>query len=205
MTSSKGGRRGCGHDDEACGQRRRRRWHGFFSRMPSFTMRRCSIRRQRLADRVGISSCRVRFLYFHAIELFLKAYLRQRGLKEAVLKYKPYGHHLNVLATEAATQGLRVTRRVQMICDGSAAFDDPFEARYLRTGAKFKFPPIACMRRHAIFRWPLSKLSKPTVFSFSRSKAAGRAPAAINPRTGYEAITTSRAREAQRDRSSAHD
>jgi hypothetical protein len=83
----------------------------------------------------------VRFLYFHAIELFLKTYLRQRGFKEAVLKYKPYGHHLNVLATEAATQGLRVTRRVQMICDGSAAFDDPFEARYLRTGAKFKFPP----------------------------------------------------------------
>ena len=83
----------------------------------------------------------VRFLYFHAIELFLKAYLRQCGFAEAVLKNRPYGHRLDALATKAETQGLRLTRRVRTICDTSATFDDPFEARYLRTGGKSISPP----------------------------------------------------------------
>jgi hypothetical protein len=84
----------------------------------------------------------VRFLYFHAIELFLKAFLRQCGLTEAALKKpKPYGHHLDALVTEAETRGLRVTRRVRTVCDASATFDDPFEARYLRTGGKSITPP----------------------------------------------------------------
>ena len=46
----------------------------------------------------------VRFLYFHAIELFLKAYLRLQGLSEATIAGK-YSHRLDELAGEAEDAG----------------------------------------------------------------------------------------------------
>ncbi|WP_157934107.1 hypothetical protein [Microvirga ossetica] len=78
----------------------------------------------------------VRYLYFHAIELFLKAYLRLKGIEEKKLKYSPYGHNLNSLANEAEKLGLFIGKRVRLVCDATDDFDDPLDARYIKTGRR---------------------------------------------------------------------
>ncbi|GEO13535.1 hypothetical protein [Microvirga aerophila] len=45
----------------------------------------------------GFYSAPVRFLYFHSIELFLKARLRLRGIEDKILERKPYGRNLTYL------------------------------------------------------------------------------------------------------------
>lgn len=46
------------------------------------------------------------FLFCHAIELALKAYLTLHGLDILTLQKKPYGHNLKELLKEAANRGL---------------------------------------------------------------------------------------------------
>ncbi len=48
----------------------------------------------------------VRFLYSHAIELYLKAYLRAHGVTVKELRYKPYGHDTKALLKKAEEFGL---------------------------------------------------------------------------------------------------
>jgi hypothetical protein len=78
----------------------------------------------------------VRYLYFHAIELFLKAYLRLNGLEEEKLERRPYSHNLTNLANEAEKLGLLIGKRVRLVCDAAGDFDSPVDARYIKTGAR---------------------------------------------------------------------
>ncbi|GEO18170.1 hypothetical protein [Microvirga aerophila] len=88
----------------------------------------------------GFYEAPVRFLYFHAIELFLKAYLRLQGIEEAELGSRSYGHHLATLADAAEQRGLLIGKRVWLVCDAARDFDKPTEARYIKTGRRSALP-----------------------------------------------------------------
>ena len=70
----------------------------------------------------------VRFLYFHSIELFLKAYLRLQGIAESELGRQPYSHSLTNLADAAERRGQVIGKRVRLVCDAARDFDKPTEA-----------------------------------------------------------------------------
>jgi hypothetical protein len=82
-----------------------------------------------------------RFLYFHSVELFLKAFLRLHGIEDEDLGRRPYSHNLTNLADEAERRGLLITRRVRLVCEAAGVYDKPTEARYVRTGRKTILPP----------------------------------------------------------------
>jgi hypothetical protein len=71
----------------------------------------------------------VRFLYFHSVELFIKAFLRLHGVEDLELQWKPYGHNLTNLADEAERKGLLITNRVRLVCEAAGDYDKPTEAR----------------------------------------------------------------------------
>jgi hypothetical protein len=88
----------------------------------------------------GFYEAPVRFLYFHAIELFLKAYLRLQGIEEKDLWRQPYNHDLAYLANAAEQRGLLIGKRVRLVCDAAGDFDKPTEARYIKTGPRSALP-----------------------------------------------------------------
>jgi hypothetical protein len=79
----------------------------------------------------------VQYLYFHAIELFLKAYLRSQGMTDQELSGREYGHKLKKLIDEAEARGMPVTKRinrVRLFQMADEAKDQPMRSRYLSTG-----------------------------------------------------------------------
>lgn len=73
----------------------------------------------------------VRFLYCHAIELYLKALLRQRyGVK----KLEDFGHKIKRLAKKAQSMGLTIDAAAVFSLIGDT--EVLIEFRYVRTGAK---------------------------------------------------------------------
>jgi HEPN domain-containing protein len=75
-----------------------------------------------------------RFLYYHALELYLKALLRQKH-SMATVRDK-FGHQIKLLVREAETLGLVVRendRTVLALIDDTDAMID---SRYIRTGTK---------------------------------------------------------------------
>jgi hypothetical protein len=76
----------------------------------------------------------LRFLYYHALELYLKALLRQKHDMATVRN--TFGHNTKLLMQEAETLGLIVgenDRTVLMLIDDTDAMID---SRYVRTGTK---------------------------------------------------------------------
>ena len=76
----------------------------------------------------------LRFLYYHALELYLKALLRQKH-DIATVRNK-FGHQIQLLMHEAETLGLVVgenDRTVLMLIDNTDAMID---SRYIRTGTR---------------------------------------------------------------------
>ena len=74
-----------------------------------------------------------RFLYCHAIELYLKALLRQ---KHSIATVRKFGHKIRLLIREAETLGLvvgEIDRFVLAFIDDTDAMID---SRYIRTGTK---------------------------------------------------------------------
>lgn len=84
----------------------------------------------------------IRFLYFHAIELYLKAFLRSEGISVRALKQHPYGHDLAALHQACAERGLRLPEDAAAVF-GFISAVDPMEARYIRTGATTRYEPEA--------------------------------------------------------------
>jgi hypothetical protein len=84
--------------------------------------------------KIGHADKPVQLLYAHAIELYLKALLRQEHSVEAIRK--GLGHNTGLLVKEAEKLGLFVTagdRDVFAIMEDTDAL---IEMRYIRTGAK---------------------------------------------------------------------
>ncbi|WP_171175798.1 hypothetical protein [Ruegeria sp. HKCCA4633] len=81
----------------------------------------------------------VNYLYFHAIELFLKAYLRSKGL--SVADIKNVGHKMERLAEKATELGLELTDQDQEVI--ALIGPNYLPARYIVVGAFTRARPEA--------------------------------------------------------------
>lgn len=75
----------------------------------------------------------VRFLYYHSMELYLKAFLMIQEHSIDKLRRK-FGHNISKLATAAARQGLGIDDKLHQVIALSEFSDDVMTSRYIRTG-----------------------------------------------------------------------
>jgi hypothetical protein len=71
----------------------------------------------------------VRLLCFHAIELFLKSYLREQGQDIATLR--AFGHRLGEMATSAESCGLKLSTSTNTKLDRLTERNDYVRVRYM--------------------------------------------------------------------------
>src|SRR5664279_1440878 len=84
----------------------------------------------------GHSHSPVHHLYYFAIELYLKAFLRQHGHSVAELSdSKTFGHHAHKIGVRAAELGLPLDRHDKELLDIMGNTDVVIRSRYIRTGA----------------------------------------------------------------------
>lgn len=80
------------------------------------------------------------YLYCHALELTLKAYLRARGFESSRLASRQYGHKLQALWDSCIDEGLRSNPISDAFIAQAIELLDPFatsfEFRYVRVGFK---------------------------------------------------------------------
>jgi hypothetical protein len=76
----------------------------------------------------------IHFLLFHAAELYLKSYLRQKG--EDLEAVKRLGHFHPQMCAKAAAFGMNLPAEIQEIFELADQTDAVIESRYLRTGPK---------------------------------------------------------------------
>ena len=86
----------------------------------------------------GVSHARkpVEFLYWHAIELFLKAFLLASGISETDLRKSSYGHDLPALARAATNRGLLLKDRDSAVLSLMPTKADMIELRYMTPGLR---------------------------------------------------------------------
>ena len=78
----------------------------------------------------------IRFLIWHAIELYLKAFLLSRGVPLADLKNaKEFGHDCQKLLTASSSKGLEAIPSLTTLVT-TWRTDSVFESRYLETGPR---------------------------------------------------------------------
>jgi HEPN domain-containing protein len=75
----------------------------------------------------------VSFLYYHAIELYLKAHLRSQGLTVAQLR--KVGHNVGKLAGEVQARGLVLDDEDKEVLQSMSEADNVIRSRYIQTGA----------------------------------------------------------------------
>lgn len=80
----------------------------------------------------------VTYLFFHAMELYLKAFLQLKGMPEQELRSRRLGHDLVALSNRAEELGLTVSEAVKEVLAHAVLEDEPIEARYLVPGAKHR-------------------------------------------------------------------
>ena len=81
------------------------------------------------------SDAPIRFLFSHAIELYLKAYLLLQGITVGELRSRALGHNLKKLTSKAVTLGLAVPtehRQSMVLANENEANLD----RYIKTGSR---------------------------------------------------------------------
>ena len=88
------------------------------------------------------------FLFCHAIELFLKAYLKGVGTDLAELKR--IGHRIKKLAEAAVEKQLNVGADISEVLTHIESADTAIEARYIVTGcaANQLSKPYPLLRKH---------------------------------------------------------
>lgn len=93
----------------------------------------------------------VYYLYYHAIELYLKSYLLAQGVSLEDIE-KKYRHHTRKIANKAKTFGLKLTEVDEQVITQMAKSDNVISARYLRIGHHRLLPMVAyhevCHRLH---------------------------------------------------------
>lgn len=75
------------------------------------------------------------FLYYHAIELYLKAFIRANGIHAYDLRVK-YRHGIGQLSGKAAKLGLQFRKEEEAIIQHMSTTSDVIESRYLATGVR---------------------------------------------------------------------
>ena len=81
----------------------------------------------------------INFLYFHAIELYLKAMLVSLGHDLEALR-KQYGHKVKPLAEMCQGEGLHLSPDAEDIIDLMADTDNVITSRYIRLGTHQRMP-----------------------------------------------------------------
>jgi hypothetical protein len=90
----------------------------------------------------------VRFLYFHALELYLKAYLRADGY--TLKRLEGIGHSFTELTKRAPVSGLKLAEDDIELMRAIGNSDMVIRARYIRTGAVIGWLPTKLL--HATCR-----------------------------------------------------
>lgn len=94
----------------------------------------------------------VGFLYFHAIELYLKSFLIMRDYPESELKKPKYGHNTTCLGEETKKHGLLLTKTDQLVLDHMATSGNVLASRYIVLGLSTRLSPevypATCYRLH---------------------------------------------------------
>jgi HEPN domain-containing protein len=83
------------------------------------------------------------FLLFHAAELYLKSYLRQKG--EDLEAVKRLGHFHPQICAKAAAFGMSLPAEIEEIFELADKTDAVIESRYLRTGPKQRIETTALL------------------------------------------------------------
>jgi HEPN domain-containing protein len=96
--------------------------------------------------KIGHADSPIRWLYFHALELYLKALLRQ---KYPIATIERFRHKFERLVAEAENLGLDVMDEDRKIFSVMINTDMVIEARYIRTGSK-TLPTLEGLRRTSI-------------------------------------------------------
>ena len=109
---------------------------GTFNFAHSFWQAGSALRTREWAHGVSHERSPVEFLYWHAIELFLKAFLLADGMCEANLRSPAYGHDLTALTREATNRGLQLKCRDGHLLALMPTKADMIELRYLTLGPK---------------------------------------------------------------------
>lgn len=81
----------------------------------------------------------ISFLYFHAVELYLKSFLRLHGL--SVSKLQDIGHKAGSLASEAEVRGFRLTKADRGTIAAMSSSNTVIRSRYIETGAYQELRP----------------------------------------------------------------
>jgi hypothetical protein len=88
----------------------------------------------------------ISFLYYHAIELYLKAFLRMHGHSAKELRGKKFGHRTCCLSERAAVVGLHFDDEDLQVFSLMACTDAVIRSRYIQTGY-FHWPTPAALDR----------------------------------------------------------
>jgi hypothetical protein len=114
------------------------------------------------------------FLYYHAIELFLKAYLRSQD--HSVDQLKQVGHSINKLAARVQSCGLVLDDEDKEVLSLMSEADNVIRSRYIETGA---------------FTRPEEEALSRTCVALDASVAAALIKKGINVRPDAAAVTSS--------------
>lgn len=83
----------------------------------------------------------LKFTLFHAVEMYLKAYLRHRGVSITMLRSKKFGHSYKRLIPACEAQGLNVPAHIKANLYVAESLSDPLEARFFRSAARPRIDP----------------------------------------------------------------
>jgi hypothetical protein len=114
---------------------------GLFNMAEAYRLSALALENAKVA--AGHADSPIRFLYYHALELYLKALLRQ---KYSIDTIEGFRHKFQRLVAEAEKLGLVVMDEDREIFSMMIDTDTVIEARYIRTGTK-TYPTLEGLRR----------------------------------------------------------
>ncbi len=88
----------------------------------------------------------IRFLYYHAIELYLKAFLRMHGYTPRELASRKFGHNTLRLTKKVGKLGIQFDDEDMEIFKIMGKTDAVIRSRYIKTGA-FRWPTLEGLSR----------------------------------------------------------
>jgi HEPN domain-containing protein len=116
---------------------------GLFNYAESYRTAARALRRSK--SRASHKDSPIRFLYYHTIELYLKAHLRLHGIHPYELRTK-FGHSAEALRKKSAEFGLEFEEEDLEVIGLMSETDAVIRSRYISTGY-FRWPDIAALDR----------------------------------------------------------
>ena len=144
---------------------------GFFNTAEAYRL--SAVALQQHPVEIGHADKPVQFLYSHAIELYLKALLRQKHSVKTIRDQ--FRHNIQKLVEEAETLGLVVACEDRDVFAVMEDTDVLLEMRYIRTGSKTSLEtaePGSCAVRPwaCATAWPTLSCSKETCCCGAKAK-----------------------------------